>query len=199
MKQEILFDFKALTLEERVDHWNETFSEIPKTCYDKGWIYGVWYCGTSFKKATYYGQYPPNFLKKVKALFPDKKDVLHVCSGTVKEDITIDLKRELSPTICTDAQNLPLRENSFDLVIHDPPYSKKDADVYYGVPYVSVPKVMKQTLRILRVGGFFCVLDVRYPSYHRKEGWRLIGLIAIVTGFSKVTRMLSIFQKVKQI
>lgn len=196
MQQTLLQEFKPLTLKQRADHWNKLFPKIPKTVYDKGWLYGVWYCGTAFKKATYYGQHPVGYLKKVKALFPDlQESVLHLCSGTVKEDVTIDLKRELRPTICCDAQNLPLRPNSYSLVTFDPPYSKRDANVYYGVPYLSVPKVMKQVLMILKPGGFFCILDVRYPSYHRSEGWRLIGLIGVVTGFGKITRILSVFQK----
>lgn len=193
---------KTMTLEERVIHWNRIFSfpinsEIPMTVFHKGWIYGVWYCGTSFKKAKYYGQYPPHFLDRLLALFPDKKDFLHLCSGTIKQDITLDLDLEnkLNPTIRADAQKIPFKPNSFDLIDFDPPYSKRDAEVYYKVPYISPVKAMRECLPILRVGGFFCCLDVRYPSYSRKKGWSLIGLIAVVTGFGKVTRMLSIFRK----
>lgn len=202
MMQNLLLEFNSLTLEQRAEHWNKVFPKIPKTVYDKGWIYGTWYCGTSFKKSTYYGQHPYGYLKKVKALFPDCKDAIHLCSGTVREDITVDLRHDtkgglVRPSIASDVQCLPFRPNSADLITIDPPYSKRDANVYYAVALISVQKAMKEALRVLRVGGFFCVLDVRYPSYHRSHGWKLVGLIGICTGFGKTARWLSIFQKVK--
>lgn len=186
---------KTMSLEDRVIHWNHVFNKVPRTVYDKGWIYGVWYCGTSFKKSTYYGQYPPHFLDRVMALFPDKKVVLNLCSGTVKENVTLDINRDLNPSVCADAQNIPFKPDSIDLIVFDPPYSKRDAVQYYDVPYISSVKAMRTCLSVLKVGGFFCCLDVRYPSYSRKKGWSLVGLIAVVTGFGKVTRMLSIFRR----
>ncbi len=35
----------------------------------------------------------------------------------------------------------------------------------------------------------------KYPSFSRKH-WRMVGAIGVVTGFERVTRLLSIFQKV---
>jgi len=62
---------------------------------DKGWAYGVWYCGTSFTKVKLYGQYPPTFLKRALAPFPDAKDVLHAPSGSLVDlpggHVTLDM------------------------------------------------------------------------------------------------------------
>ena len=49
-------------LEERVGLYNKVFPRYPKLCYDKGWLYGVWYCPRSFQKQTYYGQYPLTYI-----------------------------------------------------------------------------------------------------------------------------------------
>ena len=33
-----------------VENYNKVFSKYPMTIEDKGWIYGVWYCGTAWQK-----------------------------------------------------------------------------------------------------------------------------------------------------
>lgn len=53
---------------------------------------------------------------------------------------------------------------------------------------------MREFGRVLEPGGYLAMLHTYYPSYRRKE-WRLEGLIAIVTGFQRATRVLSIFRR----
>jgi len=86
-------------------------------------------------KSTYYGGYPATYLKRIKALFPDKKNVLHLFSGCVDLDIfpgdTVDINADLNPTYVDDAQkleNVPLE--NYDLILADPPYSIEDCDHY---------------------------------------------------------------------
>jgi hypothetical protein len=189
-----------LSMKDRADIWNKAFPNYPKTIFDKNWLYAVWYCGTTFQKNKYYGQYPPGFLKRLLTLFPDKKRIVHVCSGIVDQDITVDIKRHLRPVICADVRHLPFRENSIDLFVADPPYSREEAEKNYNNSkeiFPTMRKVMKDALPMLKVGGFFCILDIRYPSYSRKNGWSLVALIMVVTGFAKIFRGVSIFEKVK--
>lgn len=188
---------KKLSMRNRVTLWNKKFKgKYPKIVFDRKWLYGVWYCGTDYRKAKYYGQYPPHFLTRLLTLFPDKKRIVHLCSGVVNQDITIDIKRELRPVICADIQNLPFKDNVIDLFVADPPYSKQHAEEDYGTPYPTMYKAMKSALPSLKVGGFFCILDIRYPSYKRKNGWSLVSIIMVVTGFAKVFRGVTIFEKV---
>ena len=70
---------------------------------DKGWSYGVWYCGTSFTKVKLYGQYPPTFLRRAIALFPRAKDVLHAPSGSL---VNLPLLRECFPEIGKSGDDL---------------------------------------------------------------------------------------------
>jgi len=187
---------KKLSMRDRVRIWNQTYKgKYPKMMFDRKWLYGVWYCGTDYRKSKYYGQYPPHYLTRLMTLFPDKKVIVHVCSGVVEKDITVDIKKELRPVVCADVQHLPFRPNTVDLFIADPPYSKKHAEEDYGTPYPTMYKTMKSALPILKVGGYFIILDIRYPSYRRKDGWGLVGLIMVVTGFAKVFRGVSIFEK----
>src|SRR5882672_2394367 len=67
-----------------VANLNRAFPKYPITMEDKSWIYGVWYCGTSWTKIILHGQYPPGFLKRALALFPQAKDILHCPSGTIE-------------------------------------------------------------------------------------------------------------------
>ena len=181
-----------------VGHWNRTFPKYPITVEDHGWIYGVWYCGTSFTKSILYGQYPPGYVKRVLALFPTihPSDVLHMPSGVLKEGITVDrvIDQVRRPKICADGAALPFADQQFDLILSDPPYSDTDAK-QYGTGHFPLMKLQRECLRVLRPGGYWCLLHTMYPSYRRRDGWRLIALIAVVTGFSKRTRLLSIFRK----
>ncbi len=175
---------------------NATFPRYPITVSDKGWTYGVWYCGTAWTKVKLYGQYPPTFLKRAIALFPDAKDILHCPSGTVTgPGLTIDATRDevRCPQIIACASSLPLPNDSLDLVLSDPPYSPRDSAKYGHAPFPLVA-FMNEAHRTLRVGGHLGMLHTYYPSYHRKR-WKLVGLIAVVTGFQRATRMFSIFER----
>jgi len=166
------------------------------TVSDKGWVYGVWYCGTAWTKARLHGEYPATFLKRVYALFPDATRILHCPSGTVNgRGVTVDMVHDgiRVPQIVADAHVLPFKPHSFDLILADPPYSLMDSKIY-GVPAFRVPTFMTEAHRVLDPGGYLGILHTYYPSYHGKI-WALEGLIAVVTGFLRVTRMFSIFRK----
>lgn len=179
-----------------VNAWNEEFSQYPMTVEDKGWIYGVWYCGTAWQRSTLYGQYPPKFKERALALFPDARDILHCPSGTVDgPGITLDMFSDESrvPQVVGDCGALPFADECFDLVLSDPPYSEKDSAVY-GAKKFPMGRFMREAHRALRPGGYLGVLHTYYPSYRRKE-YRLVALIAVVTGFCRATRMFSVFER----
>ena len=179
-----------------VAHWNATFPRYPPTIQSHGWVYGVWYCGTAWTKVTLHGQYPPGFLKRACALFPAATHILHVPSGTVQgPGITVDAKADNArvPQIVALAEHLPFRAQSFDLILSDPPYTPADAAKYQCPPF-PIGRFMAEAHRCLIPGGYLGVLHTYYPSYRRAQ-WSLKGLIAVVTGFSRATRMFSIFQR----
>jgi len=134
-------------------NYAEKFPKYPPVIKDPltGWIHGTWMIGNNFRnKRGYYGEYPPSFLDRVKALFPRAKKVLHLFSGTVdkerwKNEVLFDINPDLNPDVIGDAKNLSqyFQENEFDLVIADPPYSEEDAK-HYGTPLISRNKVMKE-------------------------------------------------------
>lgn len=179
-----------------VANCNRLNRRYPVTVEDKGWIYGVWYCGTAWARVSLHGQYPPTFLKRALSLFPDAKEILHCPSGTVVgSGVTVDRMTDgvRKPNVVADAGALPFHAEAFDLYLSDPPYTPADSSKY-GCPPFPLARAMDEAYRVLRPSGYFCVLHTYYPSYRRKQ-WKLIGLIAVVTGFQRATRMFSIFEK----
>ena len=192
-------DARGLTWPERVGHWNAAFPKYPPIIHSHGWTYGVWYTGKGFTKNKLHGQYPPTFLKRVLALWPDvpERRCLHVCSGTVQHGVRVDLSRAFGPSVLASAEALPFTDGSFSLVLYDPPYDRKNAAIYGVAP--KPPRwthAMREMTRVLRPGGHLGILHWYYPSYSRKQlGIRLVGLIAVCVGFCSMTRIFSIFEK----
>ena len=179
-----------------VAHLNATYPKYPITVADKGWVYGTWYCPTAWMRSHFYGQYPLTYLKRVLALFPSAKDILHCPSGTITgPGVTVDLicDDQRKPQHIAKAEALPFADNSFDLYISDPPYSNEDSKKY-GTPPWKSRAAMNEAKRVLRPGGHYCLLHVRYPSFKRND-WNFVGLIGVVTGANRVVRLLSIFRK----
>jgi SAM-dependent methyltransferase len=89
---------------------------------------------------------------------------------------------------------LPFADNSFDLILSDPPYSAEDS-AKYGCPPFPLGGFVKEAHRILRPGGHLGMLHVYYPAYSRKQ-WKLEALIMVITGFLRRARVFSILTKI---
>jgi SAM-dependent methyltransferase len=182
-----------------VENYNVTFPKYPKLVEDKGWVYGVWYCG-AFYKSKIYGQYPPTFLKRALSLFPDvhPERILHCPSGSLNGEfpgVTVDLVKDETrhPQIIASADILPFQDGSFDLVLSDPPYSHEHSQ-RYGTPNYPLKRAMDEFRRILSPGGHLGLLHFRYPPF-RREHWSMAGLIGVATGSNRAMRMFVIFKK----
>jgi SAM-dependent methyltransferase len=157
----------------------------------------MWYCGTRFKPRKLYGEYPGNFLTRALAVFPNAKDILHCPCGSVSgPGITVDIKREsyVQPQIIADASALPFRDECFDLILSDPPYTEADAKIY-GCEKFPMGKFMAESWRILKNGAYLGILHIWYPAFKRGR-WKIVGAIGVMTGFARQIRVFSIFQKI---
>ena len=166
---------------------------------EDGRIVGTWIMGNNYRvKTGYYGGYPHGYLKRVKAMFPDKSHPLHVFSGRVDQSVwpgdTVDLNPDMEPTYLDDAQSLegvPLEE--YDIVLADPPYSVEDAE-HYQPTMVKRNKVMKALARC-RPGTHVVWLDQVLPMY-RKDEWSIIGVVGMVKSTNHRFRVVTIFERV---
>lgn len=170
-------------------------SQYGFTSYERGWVYGQWYCGTPWKPASYWGQFPATFLRRITVMFPVER-MLHLCSGHSYIKGALNLDRESVPAqdVRADVEYLPLRPESFSVVLIDPPYSEEDSARYGGSRLLRTQVALREIREVLVPGGYLVWLDEKYPSYRRRD-WHLCGLIGIVTGFERRARFLSIFRK----
>src|ERR1700739_4985243 len=93
-----------LTWENRISNYCKV-TGYPKSLFiaEDGRVVGTWIMGNAYGvTSNYYGGYPAGYLKRIKALFPDRKKVLHVFSGMVDVENmpgdTVDINTELNPT-----------------------------------------------------------------------------------------------------
>lgn len=185
--------------QERIDSYVQK-TGYPRSLFvsEDGRIVGTWIMGNNYRvKTGYYGGYPHGYLKRVKAMFPDKIDPLHVFSGRVDQSAwpgdTVDLNPEMEPTYLDDAQSLtqvPLAD--YDIILADPPYSVEDSE-HYQPTMVKRNKVMKALARC-KPGTHVVWLDQVLPMY-RKDEWSIIGVIGMVKSTNHRFRVITMFQR----
>ena len=185
--------------QERIDSYvkHTGFMQSMFVC-DDGTVVGTWVGGNNYQvKSGYYGGYPATYLNRIKGLFPDKEDVLHLFSGRVDLAVlpgdTVDLNKDLAPTYVDDAQtllNVPLY--FYDLILADPPYSVEDA-MHYQTTMIKRNVVMKALERV-ESGAHVVWLDQTLPMY-AKSAWKVEARI----GFSRSTnhrfRVITVFRR----
>lgn len=191
---------------ESVVNWNDRINnylrvtKYPESLFigSDGRVVGTWIMGNDYRvTSTYYGGYPAGYLKRIRALFPDKKHVLHVFSGRVDTGVipgdTVDITADLSPTYVDDAQSLALVPlENYDLVMSDPPYSVEDCD-HYKTSMVKRNKVMSALARV-RPGTHVVWLDQVLPMY-RKDQFQIEAVIGMVKSTNHRFRVITIFKR----
>ena len=131
-------------------------------------------------------------------MFPDAENILHLFSGSLKDDVPgdrLDVNPDLDPDICVDAHNLSEAvEKKYELILADPPYSNEDAE-RYGTSMVNRNKIVKECSKVLAKGGNLIWLDQVLPMFRKDDlkMWLTIGLVRstnhrfrVVTGFEKL-------------
>jgi hypothetical protein len=186
-----------MNAQDRVAAYNAAFPKFPNIFFDKGWILGVWNIGNSYKGSGYYGSYPPSYMKRIMSMFPDKKKILHLFSGSLGPDangITFDINPKLNPMVVGDAHYLTQFFNQeFDLILSDCPYSKADA-VHYGYPMINRFKVVKECVKVMQKGAHLAWMDTVLPMY-RKEELARVGEIMITRSTNHRVRAVFLFEK----
>lgn len=190
---------RTLSWPDRIAHYQRgTGFPVSMAIGGDGRVFGMWRMGNDYRvKSGYYGGYPATYLRRVRALFPDKRRVLHLFSGMVNlrefPGDTVDMNPALDPTYVDDAQtllNVPLED--YDLVLADPPYSVEDAERYQ----TSMVKrnVVMQALQRLPAGAHIVWLDQVLPMY-QKRAFDLEAEIGMVKSTNHRFRVVTIFRR----
>jgi hypothetical protein len=190
----------GLLWEERIEHYVRQ-TGFPKSLFvsEDGRVVGTWIMGNDYRvKSAYYGGYPAGYLRRVRALFPDKRRVLHLFSGKVDlaalPGDTVDINADLAPTYVDDAQrleNVPL--GVYDLILADPPYSVEDAE-RYQTTMIKRNAVMR-ALQGVAAGTHVVWLDQVLPMY-RKDAFAIDAVIGMVKSTNHRFRVVTIFRRV---
>jgi hypothetical protein len=188
--------------QQRIDSYVEK-TGFPKSLFiaEDNRVVGTWIMGNDYRvKSAYYGGYPAGYLKRIKALFPEKKRTLHLFSGKVDLAVfpgdTVDVNPKLKPTYVDDAQtleNVPLEK--YDLVLADPPYSVEDS-VRYGTSMVKRNRVMR-ALQRLTPGAHVVWLDQVLPMY-RKDAFAPEAVIGMWKSTNHRFRGITIFRRLEK-
>lgn len=158
-----------------------------------------WFLGPNL--TGYPGGYPNGFLQRLKKERIWGENRIHICSGTVLDGITIDIKREpkgkdsICPIIQGDALNLPIKDNSFDFALIDPPYSEQKSENLYSLPLLSVPNALKEMVRIVKPGGIIGILDLRVWYPPPESDWTHLIAIYMANRGAKPLRAFSVYKK----
>lgn len=172
-------------------------------CSADGRVVGTWIMGNDYRVKPndegdkLYGGYPAGYLKRIKALFPEKQRVLHLFSGQVDlvtmPGDTVDINPDFRPTYLDDAQSLErVPVHKYDLVMVDPPYSVEDAD-HYSTTMIKRNKVMR-ALSPVMAGTHIVWLDQVLPMY-RKDIFDVEAVIGMVKSTNHRFRVITIFRR----
>ncbi len=166
----------------------------------------TWLCGPPPAKGQYQ-RYPSRFVFNLKNFYGDifkNKKVLEMFSGTgaiaaldTKEYITSDSRKETGADIIGLYNYLPLKGNTFDVVIADPPYTKGFAREWTNLEK-DIPKpkyVLGEATRLVKPLGLIFILHVIIIPAYKEFGVKRIALHPILTGPNNAIRVLNVFLK----
>lgn len=129
--------------------------------------------------------------KYINDLIHPNANVLNVPCGKSKiGNVRLDMDQENNPTIIGDMNNLPFQDNTFDIVIQDPPWK---------IGFYNRMKPFFECVRVCKVGGLIIYNAYWIPST-KYEG--LLEDISFVIRQDKSftnTSIISVFKKLKEV
>jgi len=153
------------------------------------------------RKNKYRGGFPLHFEKKlIRELgmneIRDTQNIFHSFGGCAEYGIKNDIKPELKPMFNLDAHNLHLiKNNTFQLVILDPPYNEQQSKELYGTPKPRYKDYIKEAVRVCKPKGFVAIYH--WVMTPRPEGTKYFMRIVILTRVWHKPRVCCVFQKEK--
>ena len=144
-----------------------------------------------------FGRFPKGFLRhflKLRMLGDVTRDeVLHVCSGTLTEAWTVDVRAEAKPRVIANGTALPFRDASFKAVLMDPPYSDAYARNLYGTENPRPAWLLREAARVVVPGGRIALMHVGVPF--APPACHLVRVWPVSTGVGFRGRWVTIYQK----
>lgn len=148
-----------------------------------------------FQGPQIFGQYPQGFLAfAIKAM--QTTDLLHVCSGSLPPGtpgVRADIRGDAKPDVQCDGRALPFKDDSFEGVLTDPPYTLEYAQSLYGTEYPRPSHLMREATRVVKPGGLIGMMHFLVPS--PTPGLKLERVVGITTGTGYRIRAWTLYRK----
>ena len=183
-------------LQLKIDNYNKTFNKYPPSLFlSNNQIIGLWVMGNNYTtKTSLYGAYPHGYLKRINALYPIvKKKTLHLFSGSLPDSEDYD-RVDYNTGIDAEKMSQKLKNNHYELILADPPYSVEDCD-RYGCCMVKRNVVFKEAYKVMKKGGVLVWLDQVLPQY-KKTQFDVQARIGMVKSTNHRFRVITIFKKI---
>lgn len=146
------------------------------------------------RKNKYKGGFPLHFEKKLWKLLEEPKKVLHPFGGMAEIGDRVDINPEVKPDFTGDAHNMTMiKEDSYDLVILDPPYTDDYSKTLYNTPKLKYKQYIQEAVRVCRPKGFIAMYH--WVMTPRPEGTTHYKRVVLLTRIWHRPRVCCIFQK----
>ena len=146
------------------------------------------------RKDCYVGSFPLHFEKKLWRLLGCPEKVLHPFGGLAEIGDWVDLNETTAPTWVGDAHDLHfIEDETYDLVILDPPFSNEEAETLYDTPPLRWNVFVNEAVRVCKTGGMVAIYHRLQPP--RPEGTRLIQRVVVLTRTWHSARICFVFKK----
>lgn len=143
------------------------------------------------------GGYPKRFVEWAlrEMSCPDASKVLHLCSGSMRTGVRVDVRPEMQPDVVADCRATPFPDESFDWIMADPPYAESYAENLYGVGahYPKPGEIVREATRLLRPGGRFGLLHFMVPMI--RKPLRIVNVYGVTTGSGYAIRAWTLMEK----
>ena len=149
-------------------------------------------------------RYPSRFWYNLKKIYEIPEEVLHMFSGSMDWGDTTDIRPETGAKFVAPYDKLPIKDNTYDLVIADPPYNYGFSNEWI-THKKDLPKpkhILIEAARVTKPGGLIAILHViTIPQYIKafekldRIGVKRIALHGILTGTNNAIRQLNVFRK----
>lgn len=143
-------------------------------------------------------RYPGRFWFNFKKHYPiEGKEILHMFSGSMEWGDTTDIRPESGAKIVAPYEELPIPDNTYDMVIADPPYNHGFASEWTTHSKdLPVPKrILIEAARVTRPGGLIAILHIIVIPAYKVANVKRIALHGIICGPNNAIRVLNVFRK----
>ncbi|KKN52671.1 hypothetical protein LCGC14_0610040 [marine sediment metagenome] len=118
-------------------------------------------------------------------------------SGTMDWGDTTDFRPETGANIVAPYDNLPIEDNTYDVVLADPPYNKGFSNEW-TTHNKDLPKpkwILMEAARVVKEGGIIAILHIIVIPAYKVAGVERIALHPVLAGPNNAIRVLNVFRK----